>query len=338
MPKKGVLRRMRSRNDKGYGSRYEVPVIGMIVVLFLFMGCTTSMPARPGYFNNSSISGPYDTIGVEPTEPGGSVEGSGGNAGGTETWLATVSVTYKDNDNYEYSLKSDPTSTMKHRFSITDTYTGSFPVVVTRDMTVKDKFDSVPGPDGGYAVSGSYEKQQHDYMTNNEALAHPMAFSTDDSLLQGTIEKTDFQFEITGTQGYVSLDDSGTQITGHDKETFSDPEVPASEDPVSDTGGTLLRCNNYGDDDEFNGGTHNFHREGSTYVFQCQATQIKPYTDDDDNHYTGGSADTIDATLNVVLDPNYVPLGVLHPITPTPTKPTTEPTADLAPLVPAGSG
>lgn len=301
-----------------------IPVICIVIFLFLLMGCTAVNP--DGNNNNlSNYSGNPGTVGETPTPPGtfgetptipGGDTSNGGSGSGTQTWLAKVSVSYNDNDNYEYSLKSDPTSTMKHRFMIADSYKGSFPVVVTHETTTdgQDKFDSQLSPEGGYSVDGQYEKELHDYMTNQEALAHPMAYSTDDTIEQGTIAKTDFQLEIIGTKGYVSLDDSGTQITGRDKETFSDPEVPPSDDPVSETGGSFLRCNNFGDDDEFTGGSHDFHRDGATYVFQCQATQVKPYTDDEDDHYTGGSADTVDVTLNVVLDPNYVPLGTLNPV------------------------
>ena len=149
----------------------------------------------------------------------------------------------------------------------------------------------------------------------------------------GAIGKTDFDFRIEGNDGFIQLDNSYPQTISQTY-VYSEPEYNGKDSSVQD-GGVFYQCNSDASSaDEFSGGSRDFRRDGAQYVFSCKVTTKTEFKSSGDINYDPKSVDTKDATMKVVLDPDYVRGTPTKVVT---QKPTTRETFELATLVPLGT-
>jgi hypothetical protein len=298
----------------------------MVVLLCLATGCTTLTSVKTGDFgsgNSGNNGGSGDSAGRTSSSVGDS---------GTETWQATVSLTETRHLSKSKTRASDPASGEQDVLESSLGFQGTFPVTVHHEKSYEGKDIYYPelSPEGGYPASGSFQSSEQIDSYGQETGVHPMAHEKLTEQRTGTIGKTDFDFRIEGTDGFIQLDNSYPQTISQTY-VYSEPEYNGKDSSVQD-GGVFYQCNSDpAESDEFSGGTRDFRRDGGQYVFTCKVTLNTEFKSSGDIVYDPKSFDTKDVTMKVVLDPDYVKGTPTKIIT---QKPTTKETVELATLVP----
>ncbi len=308
------------------GLRYCLPVIGIVILLCLAAGCAALTSVKTG----DSGSGGTGNDG-----------GSGGSAGttsssvgnsGTETWQATVSLTETGHISKSMTRVSDPKSGEQEVLTSSLGFQGTFPVTVLHEKSYEGKDIYYPelSPEGGYPVSGSFESHDQVDSYGQDTGVHPMAHEKLTEERTGTIGKTDFDFRIEGSDGFIQLDNSYPQTISQTY-VYSEPEYNGKDSSVQD-GGVWYQCNSdASNSDEFTGGSRDFHRDGARYLFTCKVTTNTEFKSSGDINYDPKSVETKDVTMKVVLDPDYVKGSPTPVVT---LKLTPKETIELATLVP----
>lgn len=274
--------------------------------------------------------------------PGGSAGTTSSSVGdsGTETWQATVSLSETRHISKSKTRVSDPKSGEKEVLTSSLGFQGTFPVTVHHEKSYEDKDIDYPelSPDGGYPVSGSFESHDQVDSYGQETGVHPMEHEKMTEERTATIGKTDFDFRIEGNDGFIQLDNSYPQTISQTY-VYSEPEHNGKDSSVQD-GGVWYQCHSDASNaDEFSGGSRDFRRDGSRYVFTCKVTTNTEFKSSGDIHYDPSSIETKDVTMKVVLDPDYVkglptkivtPRATQDPLAPLVTD-TPEPLASLVP-------
>jgi hypothetical protein len=301
---------------------YIGAAVCMLVILVMAAGCSMASSPPPGKDGGGSGggSGAY-----------GPSSQSVGN--GDETWQASISYTETDHISKAMKDTLDTSGSGKETESSTLEMHGTFPVTVHHSQD--DSGINQYIIDGKYPVSGTYERDDHketygsmtDVTSNQDA-----SFEIFDMEEQGAIADTHLfaEFDLPSKK-MVQLDNS-FDTTLQEKQVAQDKDYNY-EKTSTGTGGVWTQCHSEsGPSDDYSGGTHDFHMDGTRYVIVCHATTSRPYTDDTTGsysniHYDPSSAETKEMTLKVTLDPEYVQ----GQPTPVPTS-TPEPTISLAPL------